>query len=238
MQAYQNGHQNPSIVQRLSLPVADGAGSVLDSSWPAYFSHRGTAGASRLDRPADSLPAAREEIRALRERSREQEQRIRELSLLSLIDEPTGLRNERRFREDLDSTRAHAVRHNLLLSIVVLEIDDFASIRGTFGDAAEDRVLKQIACILAGTVRQYDAVARLGGGRFGVLLPSTDRTEARGVVARIRRSIEGQPWEVQPTATFGVATLESTTTSGPELMDRAVEALETAKERGGKEVVS
>jgi diguanylate cyclase (GGDEF)-like protein len=220
MQAYKNGYQHPEMMHESGI-----AGRVgLDDDH---------------DRSDEELVLARQELDALRQQARELQQRIRELSLLVLTDDLTGLRNDRRFQEELEAARAYANRQNLLLSVIVLELDDFPSFEGTFGQAAGARVLKHMASILATTLRQYDAVARLGGARFSVLLPSTDRTEARGVAERLRSDMGAHDWEVRPmTASFGVTTLECSTTTADDLMEQAQEALARAQQQGGDRVES
>ncbi len=220
MQAYENGCQQTELLHDFGLRGGIG----LDAE---------------QDRSHEELVQARRELQVLRQQAQELKQRIRELSLLVLTDDLTGLRNHRRFHEDLEAGRAHANRQNLLLSVVVLELDEFATFERTFGEAAGEHALKHMASILASTLRQYDAVARLGGARFSILLPSTDRIEARGVAERVRRDMEAHDWEIRPmTASFGVTTLESSTTSADELMEQAQEALVPAQQQGGNRVES
>ena len=136
----------------------------------------------------EKLDLAHQEIKVLQEQHRDLQRTIRELTRLTLVDTLTGLRNRRRFLEDLEWAWAYAVRHNLLLSAVLLDLDLFKSFNAAFGAIAGDQVLRTTASLLVSGLRTYDVVARLRGGEFAVLLPSTDRSDARKA-----RSVSGKP---------------------------------------------
>ena len=84
------------------------------------------------------MEVAHQQISALQEQRLELERAIKDLTALTSTDELTGLRNRHRFQEDLESACAFAVRQNLLLSLIVLDLDDFKSYNDTFGEPAGD----------------------------------------------------------------------------------------------------
>ncbi len=102
------------------------------------------------------------------------------LAELATTDELTGVKNRRRFREDLDLLFAQADRQASPLSLIMLDIDHFKQYNDTFGHPAGDRVLHQVGSTLHAILRSHDVVARYGGEEFVVLLPATGANEAIG----------------------------------------------------------
>ncbi|MCC1495679.1 GGDEF domain-containing protein [Alcanivorax sp. 1008] len=138
-------------------------------------------------------------------------QRENHLKLDSITDSLTGLFN----RSYLFSTGTSEFTRSLRmadqdLSCIMLDIDHFKSINDTYGHAAGDHVLKQIATKLTLQARSSDITARYGGEEFVVLLPQCSQDEATIIAERIRTSIEQAPIEhgdetLSVTASFGVA---------------------------------
>ncbi len=183
------------------------------------------------------LDLAQREIETLQEQRQNLEKTIKRMTLQTLRDDLTGLRNRHRFREDLESAWAYAVRQNLLLSIIVLDLDDFPSYVDNFGAGAGDQLLRHLAAYLDSTLRAYDFVARFGSAQFALLLPSTDRTDARSIAERIRKDIQDRLWPFRPmTASLGVATLECSSVSSRQFLEEALEAMREAKHEGGNRV--
>src|SRR3546814_3456359 len=86
---------------------------------------------------------------------------------------------------------AFAGRHRRPGSIVYVDVNDLKRINDTFGHAAGDAVLTRVAQVLNANVRKSDAVGRLGGDEFGVILSHADsaiaRTKTEALIAAIRR---------------------------------------------------
>jgi diguanylate cyclase (GGDEF)-like protein len=182
----------------------------------------------------EELELARQELSVLRKERVNLERTISDLTALVSTDGITGLRNRHRFKEDLESACAFASRQNLILSLIILDLDDFRAYNETFGEPAGDRVLRTVAGILNDATRAYDAVARHGGGVFALLLPSTDRFDACRIAERLRLALITYNWPLRAiTASFGVTTHESTAVASTELLDQAKLALRHAR-RGGK----
>ncbi|MHC5539690.1 diguanylate cyclase, partial [Singulisphaera rosea] len=105
---------------------------------------------------------------------------------LASLDDLTGLKNRRRFREDLELHFALASRRGHPLSLILLDVDHFKGYNDTFGHQAGDVVLRTVADLLAESTRRPDVVARYGGEEFAILLPSTLGPDAMGVAERVR----------------------------------------------------
>lgn len=106
---------------------------------------------------------------------------------LSLTDELTGLPNRRAFMERLSDEITRAQKYNLILSLAIIDIDNFKSINDEYGHSSGDHVLKTYAKEILSDFRNYDMLARYGGEEFIVLLPSTDEVGGVCALEKIRK---------------------------------------------------
>ena len=107
------------------------------------------------------------------------------VELIAITDGLTGLYNHRHFYECLARETKRALRYELPLSLLMIDIDDFKLFNDRFGHPAGDALLRALAGMLTTETRQpVDVVARYGGEEFAVILPSTS---AAGAAAAGRR---------------------------------------------------
>lgn len=81
------------------------------------------------------------------------------------------------------------MRHELPLSVLMLDVDHFKRINDTHGHLAGDKVLQALAATLKEDMREADLLARSGGEEFIVALPHTVAREAEQVAERIRSRV-------------------------------------------------
>jgi diguanylate cyclase (GGDEF)-like protein len=156
-----------------------------------------------------------------------------QLAELATIDELTGTKNRRRFREDLELLFGQADRVAAPLSLIMLDIDKFKEYNDAYGHPAGDEVLRLTGLVLKGTVRGHDVVARYGGEEFVVLLPATDVAESLEVAERVKSAIAQCRWTHRSvTASLGVATAGPRTASAAMLVEEADYALYQSKQVG------
>ncbi|HEX5322502.1 MAG TPA: diguanylate cyclase, partial [Capsulimonadaceae bacterium] len=159
------------------------------------------------------------------------------LAALATTDGLTGLKNHRTFQEQLEVEWERYLRYDGSLSLVLLDIDLFKQYNDKFGHQAGDDVLKKVAAILAEQARDCDLVARYGGEEFVIILPQTDRAGAVSHAERICMAIRDAKSLRRPiTASFGVATADSSISSSSDLFTRADSALFYSKEHGRDQV--
>lgn len=106
------------------------------------------------------------------------------------VDGLTDIFNHRYFQERLAAEVDRATRYERVLSVIMLDLDDFKAFNDTWGHQEGDRLLKWFATICSECVRSMDVLARYGGEEFVVILPETDSKEALAVAERIREATE------------------------------------------------
>ena len=160
------------------------------------------------------------------------------LAELATIDELTGVKNRRRFREDLEIFHSVSIRRQLPLSVLMLDVDHFKSYNDQFGHPAGDQALRKVAAFLTDNTRAHDVVARYGGEEFVVLLPSTGAIDATILADRLRGQIESFDWLLREvTVSIGVATTNREGSTPEMLVESADQALYHAKRSGRNRVV-
>jgi diguanylate cyclase (GGDEF)-like protein len=116
-------------------------------------------------------------------------ERMQELQRLASHDSLTGLKNRRRFEEDLRTELARSRRERQPGALLMLDIDDFKGVNDTLGHPAGDRVIEEISRVLSDRIRETDVLARLGGDEFAIVLPGTDEARARHVAEAIATAV-------------------------------------------------
>lgn len=112
------------------------------------------------------------------------------LENLSSLDGLTGIPNRRRFDEVIELEWRRSLRTEMPLSVIMLDIDFFKKYNDNYGHAAGDDCLRNVAALLAKTVkRPHDFVGRYGGEEFVVVLPETDYDGAQGIAKNIHDAI-------------------------------------------------
>ena len=157
----------------------------------------------------------------------------------AITDELTGLSNQRRFRELIEKEASRAERFGHVLSVMILDIDDFKQVNDTYGHLQGDEVLKTIGAILLEESRGVDEPARYGGEEFVLALPETGAEGALEVAERVRLRVERArvphidgTGALQVTASVGVATMPGAAGDMRSLIAIADEALYAAKRSG------
>jgi len=168
--------------------------------------------------------------------------RTLQLHYLAHVDSMTETLMRRRFFELADVEFSRGKRYGNLLSIMMLDIDNFKSVNDTYGHAIGDAVLIKIATLCKGILRDVDFIGRLGGEEFAICLPETGLKSAFLVAERMRKSIENvtirqNEHEIKVTISVGLAQLSKQDSSFSVLLNRADRVLYDAKNTGRNKVV-
>lgn len=160
---------------------------------------------------------------------RRAEQEAQAALLLAATDELTGVASRRAFLAMLDQSLARGEP----LAIALFDVDHFKRVNDRHGHAAGDDVLRRIATIAEGCVRDGDMVGRLGGEEFAVLMPGSSLAQAAAVGERLRKACAEalHPPGLTVTVSVGVTAAGPASTSATLLRD-ADAALYRAKFEG------
>ncbi|RJG13317.1 GGDEF domain-containing protein [Pseudomonas cavernicola] len=171
------------------------------------------------------------------------EQRER-MEALGHTDGLTQLGNRHRFNSLFPALLANALRHGSPLSLVLLDIDFFKKVNDEYGHAVGDECLRAFAERMCRAFRRdSDALLRLGGEEFGVLMPDTPLEQARQLAESFRAELAASGFSCQQqwmplTASLGVGTYDPLRGGSAEaLYKRVDDALYRAKEAGRDRLV-
>ncbi len=178
---------------------------------------------------------------------------------LAYYDQLTGLPNRERLRQILDEQLEWAIRSRRGISVLMLDVDDFSRINDTHGPAAGDALLKDAAVRLQHCLRDCerpapspadasedtiikDWVARVGGDKFGLVLPGVSTLDGAETVARRLQLALARPFsiaeqEIPLSAAIGISIYPLDASGAESLMSNADAAMHHAKvaHRGGLE---
>lgn len=153
----------------------------------------------------------------------------RKMDYLASHDPLTGLFNRREFESRLEQALLAARRDDAEHALCYLDLDQFKVVNDTCGHEAGDELLRQLATLLHGRIRQHDMLARLGGDEFGVLLDSCPVGKAQGIANELRAVVEDYRFAWQDkTFAVGVSIGLVAITTETESLSWALSAADTA----------
>lgn len=172
---------------------------------------------------------------------------IRDISTIKIAEEKlkhmathdnlTKLPNRLLLNDRLGQALARAQRHDHLLAVMLLDLDNFKHFNDTLGHAAGDVLLKAFAGILQKSIRETDTAARLGGDEFVVLVTDLEDVETAEMVAsRILQSMERpvniNSHKIKLGASIGISLYPNDGKNGEDLLKKADVAMYRSKKDG------
>lgn len=173
-------------------------------------------------------------IRKQYEQQRHIEQSLRHVTTHDAL---TNLPNRLLLLDRIKQSLSSAERHNNLLAVAFVDLDNFQNINNSLGHHIGDRVLQTVAQHLARCLRESDTITRLGGDEFVVCMPdihsSVDLFQiAKKMLAAIALPIEAEGRELHLTASIGIALYPEHGKDAETLMRKADMAMHSAKHLG------
>ncbi|MCC9000874.1 MAG: PAS domain S-box protein [Candidatus Contendobacter sp.] len=160
-----------------------------------------------------------------------------QLSFLTHHDPLTGLPNRVLFTDRLDHNIHRAIRDNVQLAVLFIDLDHFKSVNDTLGHPLGDELLQIIARQLEQTVRASDTLARLGGDEFILLIEDIDGIQDTVLIAQKLLNVFTQPfalaeYELYLSASIGISIYPTDGKASHELIKNAEAAMYQAKAKG------
>ncbi|MGE6661209.1 histidine kinase N-terminal 7TM domain-containing protein [Pseudomonas sp. NPDC077408] len=161
----------------------------------------------------------------------------------ALRDPLTDLYNRRHLEEFFAREAARAQRDDTPIALAMVDLDHFKRLNDTHGHAAGDDALKGVAAFLLSRLRNTDAVFRIGGEEFLLVLPCTQPAEALEKLAQLCRQFAAQSLATRAgllrlTMSVGVAHFPSQASDLDGLMQHADRQLYLAKDGGRNRVMA
>jgi diguanylate cyclase (GGDEF)-like protein len=158
------------------------------------------------------------------------------------LDSLTGLHNRRAFEEMIQREVQLAARDNTPLTLLMMDLDHFKQLNDTWGHALGDRALRTFGGVLLTVTGTHDAVARLGGEEFAILLPGRSARNALSLAERLRATVEGLRLSegeelVRFTVSIGLSSLQPGEAGFEPMLRRADRALYKVKRSGRNRVL-
>ncbi len=166
-----------------------------------------------------------------------------ELIRLSTVDGLTGLYNYREFQKRLEEEIRRASRYGHVLSLLMIDIDNFKKFNDTYGHPAGDTVLQSIGASILKEIRISDFAARYGGEEIAIIAPEIDSAEALIFSERFRENIQqllitvSGDKTVHVTISIGIASFPQDAHDRKRLIDAADQALYFAKDKGRNKTI-
>ena len=225
------------IINKLEQGV-DCKGIILSfssSKYPLYDDNCKIIGTWGTSRDMTKLVLAEEELARVNAK----------LRALSLIDELSGLYNQRHFYECLDMliklfTRRRIGGYSADFCLVFLDVDYFKSVNDTYGHVTGDAAIRYIGGQILAHTRSSDTSFRYGGDEYALILQDTDLSTGREMAERIRRVIEQNPLQIedltiQLTVSLGIVEFCNETSSS-EMVKKVDAKLYQSKNEGRNKV--
>ncbi|OIR17908.1 cyclic di-GMP phosphodiesterase Gmr [mine drainage metagenome] len=156
---------------------------------------------------------------------------------LAHFDQLTGLPNRTLLLDRLNQAISVSNRASRAISLLFIDLDGFKPVNDTYGHAAGDRLLKEVATRMLSCLREGDTAARMGGDEFVVILLESDLDRAILVANRILEVLR-VPYELGKktissiSASIGMAEYPEHADSSDTLLTAADNAMYDAKKNG------
>lgn len=167
---------------------------------------------------------------------------------LSLIDELTGLYNQRFMDTSLTQEVARSQRYGNPVSLLFIDLDRFKSINDTYGHVVGSHMIKAASRTMRDIIRDSDQILRYGGDEFCVILPNTSLEGAQILAERIRSAFAENQFDLRGvtgvnaagqlnmTTSIGVASFPDSADSVQDLIKSADAAMYESKKAGKNRV--
>jgi len=159
----------------------------------------------------------------------------------SLTDVLTGWLNRRALHDSARREFDRCRRTGMPLFFLTFDIDHFKAINDRYGHGMGDAAIRHVATLSARVLRGYDALFRIGGEEFAVLVSGGGLADVQGIAQRLRDTVAATPLleqglAVPMTVSVGVAAARENDLCWEDVLRHADEAMYHAKQQGRNRV--
>ena len=160
-----------------------------------------------------------------------------DLATLAHYDPLTKLPNRVLLGDRLEQAIINARRHNHLVAVAFLDLDDFKSINDQYGHQTGDLVLKEFGNLIRGALRETDSIARFGGDEFILLLTELDSMAHCDLVLQriyetFQKNVVIDGYEIKLSGSMGITVYPADNVDAEQLIRHADQAMYSAKQSG------
>jgi len=167
---------------------------------------------------------------------------IKKTEQFSVKDDLTELYNKNYILSRLDEEIRRSIFYQRPCSFLIFNIDNFKSMRDTYGELTAEDALRKVAKIIKESATPVGKAARIGGDEFALLLPEKNKREAADIAEGLRKKIEAANFssdgKLKLTVSGGVGENPIDGSTQEELFKKAMETLNSAKSLGKNRVVA
>lgn len=165
-----------------------------------------------------------------------------QLRTLAELDPLTGIANRRKIMADLEA-RLGKLRDGSALALLLLDVDNFKAINDNHGHVAGDDALRSLADRIQGQLRAGDALGRMGGEEFLIILDRARPIVADAIAERIRAAVANARFDLHDSLSLSITVSIGAASWHPDdtvktLYAKADQALYEAKSKGRNCVIT
>jgi diguanylate cyclase (GGDEF)-like protein len=110
----------------------------------------------------------------------------------AVLDDLTGLLNRNAFGTRIAELRAQSRLADGGIGLILADLDHFKAVNDQYGHTKGDEVLRMVAERMAGCLRAYDSLYRIGGEELAVLVPGASADELATLSEQLRSAVRAQ----------------------------------------------
>jgi polar amino acid transport system substrate-binding protein len=154
-------------------------------------------------------------------------------------DSLTNIFNRRKIEEICEKEILRSKRYGTHFSIIFFDLNDFKIINDKLGHHIGDEVLVKVTNIINKNIREIDSFGRWGGDEFLIILPQTNKNQAKTIILTLENNINDLTFsfnnELKVSCSFGISEYEKGDTLDS-LLKKADESMYTTKAMYKKEL--
>jgi len=178
-----------------------------------------------------------EKTQELSKKVAEKQEAVEKLRYLANYDPLTRLPNRVLFKEQLIELCKQALKNNLLVAVLLIDLDHFKRVNDSMGHHIGDELLQMVALRIQNCLRKVDILARLGGDEFTVALSDLRQQDnaasvAQKIVSTLNKPFDLEGRNVHISASIGITIIPNDNEDLNSVLQNADMAMYQAKNKG------